>query len=223
MNTENVKEQQYFIQILNIIQGLRKSGLIEKGFGQCLSMSDVIMKLLYKAGIESELVECSLMIMCKDPPGLYLVGYPGFQENAYLKDQKIDNHIVCITKTEIPILIDLSITCIDSNIEFICEPILKEEKHADIAEFEFANSTWTYQKRPTTGLPRLHQKSIVHRIENDVRIQKEIKFIKTFLFIMFGVSFLNFSRGLYDFYLTFLNPDTQIIKLEKPHVSSFKK
>lgn len=206
MNSENAKKEKYFIKILNIINGLRSSGLLEKGFGQCFSMSDVIMKLLYKEGIDSELVECSLMIMKKDPPGLYLVGYPGFQDNNYNKDEKIDNHIVCVTKTEIPILIDLSITCIDESIEFICEPILREEPHADIAEFDFPNSTWTYQKRPMTGLPRLHQKSILHRIESDIKFEKEIKFIKTFLFIMFAVSFLNFSRGMYDFYLTFVKP-----------------
>lgn len=204
MNMEQAKEQRYYQKILNLVHQVKQSGLLEKGFGQCLSMSDIILKLLYKEGIESELVECSLMVMRKDPPGVYLVGYPGFIENQYNKDERIQNHVVCITKTEIPILIDISIFSIDNTIEFICEPILKEEVHADLAEFEFPNSTWTYQKRPTTGLPRLYEKTMLNRMQTDAKIEKEIKFIKSFLCIMFLVSFLNFTRGMYDFYLTFM-------------------
>lgn len=201
--TKKAKETGYYHRVLNTVEQVKNSGLIAKGFGQCLSMSDIILKLLYKEGIESELVECSLMVFRKEPPGVYLVGYPGFIENHYDKNERMENHVVCITKTDIPILIDLSVTAVDGNVEYICEPIVKEETHADIAEFKFDNSTWTYQSRPTTGLPRLHEKSILKRMQTDNNVEKQLKFIRTFLYIMFAISFMNFSRGFYDFYLTY--------------------
>lgn len=216
MNLEAAKQTGYYQRILGIIQQVKDAGLIAKGFGQCLSMSDIILKLLYKEGIQSELVECSLMVFRKEPPGVYLVGYPGFIENHYDKSEKMENHVVCITNTEIPILIDLSVTAIDNQIDFICEPIVREESHADIAEFKFENSTWTYQSRPSTGLPRLYEKSIIRRMQTDNSVDKQLKFIRSFLYVMFLVSFLNFSRGLYDFYLTFvLEPSQNKAKMQQ--------
>ena len=114
----------YYIKIKEIIDDLIHSGILRFGSGYCLSMSDVILKLLHKEGINAQLVECNLMVMMKSPPGLILVGYKGFMDNTLNSGQKIDNHVVCITKTKIPILIDLSISHIDSKISFICEPIL---------------------------------------------------------------------------------------------------
>jgi len=214
MNTEMVKETPYYQKVLNTVLQVKDSGLIAKGFGQCLSMSDIILKLLYKEGIEAELVECSLMVFRHEPPGVYLVGYPGFIENHYNKSEKMDNHIICITKTEIPILIDLSVHAVDSDVEFICEPIVREEKHTDLAEFTFAKSTWTYTKRRSTGLPKLHEKSILSRMQTDRKVEQELRFIKSFLYIMFLVSFLNFIRGSYDFYLTFVRPTARAVATE---------
>lgn len=205
MNLEQAKQQPYWLITQRVVNHIRASGLLEKSFGQCLSMSDIVLKLLYAEGIKSELVECSLMVRRKNPPGVYLVGYPGFIENQYNKDERIQNHVVCITNTEVPILIDLSINSIDGAIDCICEPIVQEEEHADLAEFVFENSTWTYQKRPITGLPKLYERTILRRMETEAKLEKEIKFIKIFLFVMFTVSFLNFARGLYDFYLTFIS------------------
>lgn len=208
MDRNTAKNEKYFIKTQEVIENLKHSGMVRKGSGYCLSMSDVILKLLYKEGINAELVECKLMVMMKQPPGLFLVGYTGFHENIYDETQRMENHIICITKTKIPILIDLSISHIDANISYICEPILDKHSHTDIAEFEFLTSTWTYQSRPLSEIPKLHQRSIINRIETDLKVNKEITFIKYFLFILFTVSSLNFVRGVYDFYYTFVSPQS---------------
>lgn len=207
MDRNTAKNQDYFIKVQEIVDDLRHSGMLRYGSGYCLSMSDVILKLLHKQGINAELVECNLMVMMKNPPGLVLVGYKGFMENTLGSGQKIDNHVVCVTKTKIPILIDLSVSHIDPQMPFICEPILDEHSHTDLAEFDFESSTWTYQSRNDSELPKLHQKSIINRIKTDIRVDKEIKFIKYFMFILFTVSSLNLARGMYDFYYTFVHPE----------------
>ena len=208
MDRNTARNQDYFIKVQEIIDDLIHSGMLRFGSGYCLSMSDVILKLLHKEGINAELVECNLMVMMKNPPGLVLVGYKGFMENTLGSGQKIDNHVVCVTKTKIPILIDLSVSHVDPQMPFICEPILDEYSHTDLAEFEFESSTWTYQSRNDSELPKLHQKSIINRIKTDIRVDNEIKFIKYFMFVLFAVSSLNFVRGVYDFYYTFVNPQS---------------
>lgn len=206
MDRNTAQNEDYFIKVKEIIDNLKHSGMLKFGSGYCLSMSDVILKLLHKEGIRAEMVECNLMVMMKNPPGLFLVGYKGFHENNFDPQQRIENHIVCVTKTKIPILIDLSVGHIDPHVSFICEPILDEHSHTDLAEFDFATSTWTYQSRVESELPKLHQKSILNRIKTDVKVDKEITFIKYFLFVLFTVSSLNFVRGVYDFYYTFVSP-----------------
>lgn len=210
MKNHPVIETEYFKIIKGVVDGLHKSGMTEAGSGYCLSMSDIVLKLLHKEGIKARLVECNLMVTLKNPPGLFLMGYPGFNQNNYTADKMLQTHIVCITETEIPILIDASVSHIDKSIPYICAPLLKNYDHANISEYDFETSTWTYTEKEDTDIeiPKLHQKSILDRIKKDNDIQRQINLIRNFMFVLLTVSGLNLLRGTYDFYQTFLNPDS---------------
>lgn len=209
MNNHPVVKTEYFKTIKGVIDNLKNSGMLEAGSGYCVSMSDIAHKLLHKEGIKSHLVECSLMVTLKDPPGLFLMGYPGFNQNNYEKDKMLSTHVVCVTETDVPVLVDLSVSHIDKNIPYICTPLLRNYDHANLAEYDFETSTWTYTKKPDTEieLPKLHQRSIMDRIKLDNQIQQQITFIRNFLFVLLAVSGLNLIRGTYDFYQTFVNPN----------------
>lgn len=208
MKNHPATQTEYFKIIKATIDNLKTSGMLEAGSGYCLSMSDIMLKLLHKEGIKSRLVECNLMVVLKNPPGMFLIGYPGFNQNNYTPDKMMQTHVICITETEVPILIDLSVSHIDKNISYICAPILKNYDHTNLAEYDFETSTWTYTQKIDTNieLPKLHQKSILDRIKKDTEIQKQINFIRNFMFVLFTVSSLNFIRGSYDFYQTYVNP-----------------
>jgi hypothetical protein len=205
MKHHSATQTEYYKKVKSLVDGLHSVGMLENGSGYCLSMSDIIHKLLHKEGIKSRLVECSLMVTLKNPPSLYLMGYPGFNGNHFDSDKMLQTHIVCVTETEVPILIDLSISHIDKNIPFICAPITKKEEHTNIAEYDFETSTWTYQEKVDTELPKLHQRSILDRIEQDNKVTRQIHFIKSFMFVLLTLSSLNFIRGSYDFYQTYIN------------------
>lgn len=202
-----IAQTEYFKRVKEIVDNLHNSGMIETGSGYCLSMSDIVLKLLYKVGIKSKLIECNLMVMLKNPPGMFLVGYPGFNQSDFTSDKMMQTHIICVTETEVPILIDLSVSHIDKNIPYICAPILKNYDHANLSEYEFETSIWTYTQKEDSNieLPKLHQKSILDRIKTDQQISKEINFIKLLLVILFCISSLNFIRGGFDFYQTYIN------------------
>jgi len=207
MKHHPVIETEYFKIVKGVVDGLHKSGMTEAGSGYCLSMSDIVLKLLHKEGIKSRLVECNLMVTLKNPPGMYLMGYPGFNGNNYNSEKMMQTHIVCITETEIPILIDLSISHIDKNIPYICAPIPKNFEHTNLTEYDFETSTWTYTQKEDTNLelPKLHQKSILDRIKTDQLVSSELKLVKTLIIFALTVSSLNFMRGTYDFYQTYIN------------------
>lgn len=209
MKNHPVVETEYFKTIKMVVDNLNSSGMMEAGSGYCLSMSDIVLKLLHKEGIKARLVECNLMVTLKNPPGMFLMGYPGFNQNNYTAEKMMQTHIVCITETEIPILIDTSISHIDKNIPYICAPILKDYEHANLSEYDFETSTWTYTQKLDTDieLPKLHQKSILDRIKKDTEIQNQINFIRNFMFVLLSVSSLNLLRGTYDFYQTYVNPN----------------
>jgi hypothetical protein len=198
----------YYIKIKSVVDNLYQSGMVEAGSGYCLSMSDIVLKLLHKEGIKSKLVECSLMVTLKKPPGMYLMGYPGFNQNNYSPEKMMQTHIVCVTETEIPILIDLSISHIDKEVSYICAPIMNDFEHTNLAEYDFETSTWTYTEKKDTNieLPKLHQKSIIDRIKTDNEIKKQISIIQKLILIALSISSLNFIRGGYDFYQTYINP-----------------
>jgi hypothetical protein len=205
MKNHPVAQTEYYQKVKSFVDGLHSAGMLENGSGYCLSMSDIIHKLLHKEGIKSKLVECSLMVTLKNPPSLYLMGYPGFNSNNFDGEKMLQTHIICVTETETPILIDLSISHIDKNIPYICAPIIKREVHTNIAEYDFETSTWTYQEKVDTELPKLHQRSILDRIEQDNKVTRQINFIKTFMLVILGISTLNLIRGSYDFYEKYIN------------------
>lgn len=213
---EKVLESDYYKKIQTVLENISDLGLIERGVGFCFSMSDMILKLLHKNGIECELIECSLMVVMKDPPALHLVGYPGTFKIP--TKTQMETHVVCLTKTPVPILVDCSIRHIDPTIPFVCMPVMNHFNHTNFVEYDFEHSIWTYQQKKDSLIPQLHQESILDRIRKDANTDKEIRFIKFFMFVLFVVSSLNFGRGVVDFYYTVLHPEqhpTRDLRIKK--------
>jgi hypothetical protein len=217
MEPKKLQETDYYIKIQGVINEINNMGLLDRGVGYCLSMSDILLKLLYKNGIDAELVECSLMVILKDPPGMHLVGYTGFGNVGNYVDE-MENHVVCVTKTPIPILIDASLKHVDANVPYVCIPVTGKESHTSIAEWDFGTSVWTYEKKANSELPMLHQKSILDRIRKDKKVDTDIKLMQKVVISIAIISTLNLIRGSYDFYQKYVNqtndfgPTRQLIK-----------
>lgn len=198
--------------IITIIHDLWNSDIIQRGSGQCYSMSDIVSKLLKLNGIDCYLEECSLMILKKDPPELHLVGYPGADQKNSI--ETVQTHVVCITKTKNPILIDLSISHFIEGIPYICERIVGDN-NVEISNFEFSNSHFKYSRRSHTQVPLLHQQSIVDRILTDRKIFSSIDKITKVLIGVAIITSLNFIRGIYDFNQKYIIKDNGFGPSEK--------
>lgn len=201
---ELLKNKDY-ITVMQLIKHLWESGVIVRGSGFCFSMSDMVKKLLKIEGISCKLVECDLMICNKKRPSLSLIGLDHHMDSSY---ESINSHVVCVTETEIPMIIDLSVFHFRDLSEkcFICER-LSDGNGSTLAYLDLDGITWEYNIKENQTLPELHQQSILDRIKTDIKIFDKIHYINKILIFLFILTSLNFVRGVYDFTQKYLIKD----------------
>lgn len=203
---QKVTEDPKFNDVKRVIDSLWESGIIQRGAGYCLGMSDIIQKLLESRGIKSKIVECKLIVLKKNPPGIHLIGQNGMYSEGNLdKNQvKVDTHVVVITDTKIPMLIDTSIGHVSEKIPYVCGEV--NGKDNVLAEYKIDDSEWVYLRKPVEVLPELHQKSLIDRIRTDIDVARSIKFMKIIITCIICFSVVNFTLNVTSIVLKLLNP-----------------
>lgn len=203
-----LSEMDEYKEIICVVEELHKFGVLQRTSGNCVAISDIISKLLKSRDIDCRLVECSLLIVNKSTNAINFVGY---EENQAPSSQ-ISSHVVCVTKTKIPILIDLSVPFVSSEKPYIIERV--NGSGENFAEYKFSDTEWYYSEKTYSHLPNLHQQSIVDRIETDIKIEsriksneKQIKTIQRIVIAVLCISSLNFIRGMYDHYQKYVVKD----------------
>jgi hypothetical protein len=192
--------------VKQVIDSLWESGIIQRGAGYCLGMSDIMQKMLEARGVKSDIVECKLLVLKKNPPGIHLIGQDKIftDGNVDSGKTKIDTHVVLITKTKIPMLIDTSIGHISPNIPYVCGAV--NGKNHTLAEYNIDDSEWVYLKKPVEVLPELHQKSLLERIRTDFEVAHTLKLMKYIVIGLIGMSVINFTLNITTVVLKILYP-----------------
>lgn len=181
-NDEEIKKTKEYQKVKEIISQLIESGLTKMGEGYCISVSDIIFNLLNQNDIKCHLLECQLSIVDKKTKNTFLVGYNvSFQQNSH---SRVSTHVVVVTDTEIPLVIDASIAHrLPSGMQVIIDKFSDRENKV-FAELEHDNVGFIYQeKKNGIGIPQLHQISILERINTDKKIFKEINTLKILNYI----------------------------------------
>ena len=192
-------------KIMDIVQGLWEGHVITRGTGFCLSMSDLVHNLLkQQAGIDSIVTECKLTVFTNNPPTIKLIGHEGMV--TYSNVNNLDTHVICITKTKTPFLIDLSVCNVIPYVKYIVEPLVSAVEPREIATFIIGDSKWIYQEREQLRLPQIQQSNMLQRWRTDNLIFSKIKLLNILIGIALFVSTLNAIRGGYDFYQVYFEP-----------------
>lgn len=192
-------------KIMDIVEGLWEGKVISRGAGFCLSMSDLIHTVLkQQAGIDSRVVECKLTVLTNDPPSLKLIGHDGLKYGNSTND--LDTHVVCITDTKQPYIIDLSISNVLPYVSYVVEPLNGTEPRM-IGEYTYSNSRWIYQERENPKLPKIHQSNILERFNTDRQLFSKMRILKILIAIALTISTANAVRGFYDFYQVYVVDD----------------
>lgn len=203
---QKVTHDPQFIEVKRVIDSLWESGIIQRGAGYCLGMSDIIQKLLESKGVKSRIVECKLIVLKKNPPGIHLIGQNGIYSEGNLdrNQVKVDTHVVVITDTRIPMLIDTSIGHVSEKIPYVCGEV--NGKDNVLAEYKVDDSEWVYLKKPVEVLPELHQKSLLERIKTDVNVANTLQFLKYIVIALICMSLINFTLNVTTIVLKLLHP-----------------
>jgi len=209
-NLESLKFNADYQRITTVLSRMARSGAITLGTGFCTSMGDMVKSALKHQGVNSKLVECQLTIshFDRDPPAISFIGFPDV-----INPGEIDTHLVVITETEPPFLIDASIKHrLPEDITAVVEPIVRKPGDSYVlidSTFNSYSISMTYQQKKTQSFAISHNDSIVERIETDKKIFKNLSFLKVLIAVALVTSIFNAIRGSYDFYQVYVNEENK--------------
>jgi len=179
---------------LDAIEYLRLSGIVEHAAGNCIAMSDLIQHTLQEFGISSRIVECKLVVARRDNGKLVEFRYLGFNGTS-VNSEFIDTHAVVVTETEIPMLIDLSISHMFTSGKTWLVERIKENDEKVISRIDIPDGVLTYSHKKSIRLLGLHQNNILDRIEIDRQTKKTLTFMHKILIVLGVLSVFNFTMN----------------------------
>lgn len=196
--SDKLKNTDEYKTVVNLIYRLMESGVTYAAKGYCISMSDIVYTILKQNNIPCRIVECQLTVTNNASKQLYVVGFKGLKDSQ----DRADTHVVVVTETEVPMLIDVSIShLLPNNLQGVIDEV--QDGSDILANIHSIHSNLTYQQKTTFSIPLLHQMSIVDRIKTDTTLMKTMSRLKVFLYVLLLVSSFNALRGLVDFYLVY--------------------
>jgi hypothetical protein len=189
-DVSEVKDTKELRVVKEVISDMIRSNAISFGTGHCVGMSQMIQTALNIRGIKSRLLECRLSICYNNfsPPRIDFIGYEDIAS-----PNEVDTHVVVITETKIPILIDASIShrlpqdcpvviqSVERNdMDFVCDVDSRENAIKMI-----------YEEKKSQRIAPAIQQSLMDRIQMDLKIEKSIKILMTLNII--GITLASFA------------------------------
>ena len=181
---EQLKTHPDFKKIEKALDNLCNSSTFEKLAGQCVSACDILQNILLFYGVQSKIMECQMMAV-KENPKIKEFCFVGFD---YIMDDggDLDSHVILVTQTEVPIIIDASIGYLLPENDKILVRVLDNLDPEIIGKFLIDDVTLTYHHKKNLRLPSLHQKNLIDRIKEEKQLSKKIK-IGTKIIIVIGI------------------------------------
>jgi hypothetical protein len=207
LSADNVsKKDETYTIVSEVLTKMVKSGVFSLCAGYCISMSDMVRTALKHRGVECKLVECTLTITYHNtvPPDVSFVGFSDMNNPG-----EIDTHVVLVTNTNPPYLIDASIPHrLPEGLFAIIQPV-KASRDFELLDCRFnsVNISVLYEQKKSQHVPTHYQESIIERIQTDRKIFTNLGFLKLLIGVALVISSLNFIRGAYDFYQVYINED----------------
>lgn len=197
----------YYKEIASVLTGMIKSDTVRLTTGWCISSANIIYLALKQRGIDCQIVEVELLITYNSIGAGTKQCFIGFENIK--SPGEIDTHVVIITKTPIPVLIDASIS--DKISPF--SPVIIERADSLPEEIlglytyqkDNLNLKLLYKQKTNQKIGEVYYKTFVDRINTDNKIFKSLNLLKILVVVALTISALNFTRGAYDFYQTFIN------------------
>lgn len=175
-----------FLHIKKILDDLDKVGFYTTANGHCISTSEVLKNILMEKGFKSYLIECKVLIQYLTPPFIYhAIGF----DMDKVRPNSIDTHVVLITETKTPYIIDASIAgrLPKSNL-YVLSKLQKDFEGVNLFSVDTDLVKVIYEQRDGYKLPSLYQQNIMERLKSNIEINKDISLLKKLNYIGIGLS-----------------------------------
>lgn len=159
--------------IVSLIQQMHRDNLLYQGRGFCAAMSDLLINLLARRGIQSHAVEVTLSLYRQDPPLMVNVGFG----HSAVGGPEIGTHVVVIVEHEQPLLVDLSIGhWLEPDADYVMAMANAQESVTlPLLRVDTDNCTVVYHERSDRVSPATIDLGIRNRIKWDRAIARQIR------------------------------------------------
>lgn len=189
MNVTNVdtdKNHVEFLHLKSILDNLNKINFYETANGHCISTSEILKNIFEEKGIKSYLIECKAIIQYLKPPFIcYAIGY----DIDKLKANSIDTHVVLITETNPPYLVDASIAGrLPGKHLYVLTSLLNNLEGTYLYSANNEDVKVMYEQKQAYKLPPLYQQNIIERLKANAEIKNELSLLKKLNYVGIGLS-----------------------------------
>jgi hypothetical protein len=165
----------HFFKIQELLRKLSQSDVLRNMKGNCVSACDTMQHLLLQVGIDSVIVECQLVITRDGTNQANDLLFIGYDDRNYIGE--VDTHVILITKSKVPLIIDLSLGhVLPADHSYVIERLNDTNKELGI--YTIGNLTLSYTNKPNIRLHNVHQKNLLTKFLEDERRDKKISFIE---------------------------------------------
>lgn len=204
-STAELHNNQDYKKLTKVMDSVIRSGAVALGAGSCIGMCRLIYSALKHQGIKSRLVESQLTYTVNDTLPNEETCYIGFDD---IKNPgEIDTHVIVITETHPPMLIDASIPHRIRGVVIDQVTDLLSDGSFGYFVIPERNLRLNYQRKISQKIPLIEQISFVDRIQTDEKIFGKLKLLKTLITIAIIISITNATRGYYDHYVKYVSQE----------------
>jgi hypothetical protein len=165
----------HFFKIQELLRKLSQSDVLRNMKGNCVSACDTMQHLLLQVGIDSVIVECQLVITRDGTNQANDLLFIGYDDRNYAGE--VDTHVILITKSKVPLIIDLSLShVLPADHSYVIERL--NDKNKELGVYTIGNLTLSYTNKPNIRLHNVHQKNLLSKFLEDERRDKKISFIE---------------------------------------------
>jgi hypothetical protein len=178
---------------------MRDQGLLDGAAGNCIGISEILQHLLSEIGIQSRLIECKLLSTTQSGDQIKDFQFIGYNADHRLRDQGwVDTHVVVITETDIPQLIDLSIPHLLKGRLWLHDAVNSVDPEI-VSEYRLGEQHLIYSVKKNIRLLGMHQTTLIDRIDSERRVRQQLINQRTWLWALavFGVVNLLLNLSLF--------------------------
>ena len=196
-------------QIVAALEDLVNSGdLLQRLNGNCVASADILQHMLKFHGVDAKILECQVFLVQSTPNSeVKDFMFIGVNQQRKMNPNEIDTHVVVVTETNPPVLIDASISQYMPNTDSILVRVVDPDCMTSevLAQYNIGNLSITYRPKKSIKLTDLHQKNLLDRFKDSQIINTKISLLQKIIMGIATLSLVNFILNLLMIILSFVH------------------